>query len=72
MPSDSIKEDRMSYRYSLHPFFPCRVYLQDEKYHDCRCKLEAKDTVFTLVHLIGYSESDVEVIDLITGEEVVL
>lgn len=72
MPTDSVKEDRLSYQYSISPFFPCRIFLQDEKYKDCSCKLEAKDTLFALVHLIGYPKSDVEIVDLVTGKEVVL
>lgn len=71
MPATSIKEDRLSYQYSISPFYPCRVFLQDKIYKDCCCKLEAKDTWFALVHLLGYPNSDVEILSLIDGEEVI-
>ena len=56
-------------RYSIYPSFPCFVFLQGEKYSECCCKLEAKEQLFSLVHLIGYRREDVKVIDPKTNEE---
>ena len=58
--------------YSLHPFFPCEVYLDGEKHSDCCCRLEAKDTWFSLVHLLGVPKEKIKIISVATGEEVIL
>lgn len=67
----SSTQDNLS-NYSIYPSFPCTLFLQGEKYKDCCCKLEAKDTWFSLVHLIGFPKSDVKIYNALTGEEVVL
>ena len=56
-------------RYSIYPPFSCIVFLQGEKYSECCCKLEAKEQLFSLVHIIGFRREDVKVIDPQTNEE---
>ena len=56
-------------RYSAHLPFPCIVFLQGEKYSECCCKLEAKEQLFALIHIIGFRREDVKVIDPRTNEE---
>ena len=55
--------------YSIYPPFSCIVFLQGEKYSECCCKLEAKEQLFSLVHVIGFKREDVKVIDPRTNEE---
>ena len=55
--------------YSIYPPFPCLVFLKGEKYSECCCKMEAKEQLFSLVHLIGFRREDVKVIDPKTNEE---
>ena len=58
--------------YSIYPPFSCIGFLQGKKYSECCCKLEAKEQLFSLVHLIGYRREDVKVIDPKTNEEMFL
>ena len=69
--AESVRNGKMS-RYSIYPPFSCIVFLQGEKYSECCCKMEAKEQLFSLVHLIGYSREDVKVIDSETDEELFL
>ena len=65
---ENVRKGRLS-DYSIYPPFPCTVFLQGEKYSDCCCKMEAKELLFSLVHLIGFKREDVKVIDPRTNEE---
>lgn len=58
--------------YSIYPPFPCTVFLKGELYSECCCRMEAKEKLFSLVHLIGFSKEDIRVIDSITGKEMFL
>ena len=69
--AENIRKGDMG-RYSAHVPFPCIVLLQGEKYSECCCKLEAKEQLFSLVHLIGYRREDVRVMDPETDEELFL
>lgn len=68
---ENTRKGRLS-DYSIYPSFPCTVFLQGEKYSECCCKLEAKEKLFSLVHLIGFRREDVKVIDPETDEELFL
>lgn len=52
-----------SNEYELYSPHPCTVFLKGVLYRKCVCKLEAKDTWFALVHLIGYPKEDVIIKD---------
>lgn len=64
----NIRKEEMG-RYSAYLPFPCIVFLQGEKYSECCCKMEAKEQLFSLVHIIGFRREDVKVIDPRTNEE---
>lgn len=68
---ENLREERFC-QYSVQSPFPCIVFLKGKKYSECCCKLQAKDQLFALVHLIGFNREDVKVIDFETKEEMFL
>lgn len=72
MLANAVKDGIINGPYSIYPSFPCEVYLDGEKHSNCCCKLEAKDTLFSLVHLLGYPSDKVKIISCETGDEVIL
>ena len=72
MLEDGVVNEYFNNQYSIYPSFPCEIHLDGEKYSDCCCKLEAKDTWFSLVHLLGFPKEKIKIVSVATGEEVVL